>query len=195
MLAHAAASARARPVQWQPGRRDAAALRRREFDVVVCQFGVMFFPDRAQAFAEARRVLRPGGAFVFNAWDRIEDNEFADVVTSSLATLFPADPPRFMARTPHGYHDRTRSSATCAPAASTTRRADRHGRGAEQRAVGAPSGDRLLPGHAAAQRDRGARSRRASAKRPTSPPPRSRAASAPGRSTRKIQAHIVVVER
>ena len=63
-------------------------------------------PTRRHAFAEARRVLRPGGAFVFNAWDRIEDNEFADVVTSSLASFFPADPPRFLARTPHGYHDR-----------------------------------------------------------------------------------------
>jgi hypothetical protein len=51
-------------------------------------------------------VLRPGGAFLFNVWDRIEDNELADVVTNSLAAFFPADPPRFMARTPHGYHDR-----------------------------------------------------------------------------------------
>ena len=66
----------------------------------------MFFPDKGHAFAEARRVLRPGGAFLFNAWDRIEDNEFADVVTNALATVFPADQPRFMARTPHGYHDR-----------------------------------------------------------------------------------------
>ena len=75
------------------------------FDAVVCQFGVMFFPDKAKAFAEARRVLRPGGTFLFNAWDRIEENEFADVVTAALATVFPTDPPRFMARTPHGYHD------------------------------------------------------------------------------------------
>jgi SAM-dependent methyltransferase len=72
---------------------------------VVCQFGVMFFPDRVHAYAEARRVLAPGGVFLFNAWDRIEENEFAHVVTESLATIFPADPPRFMARTPHGYHD------------------------------------------------------------------------------------------
>jgi SAM-dependent methyltransferase len=75
------------------------------FDAVVCQFGVMFFPDKAKAFSEARRMLRPGGVFLFNVWDRIEENEFADVVTAALATLFPADPPRFMARTPHGYHD------------------------------------------------------------------------------------------
>jgi SAM-dependent methyltransferase len=66
----------------------------------------MFFPDKTGAFAEARRVLRAGGVFLFNVWDRIEENEFADVVTAELAMLFPADPPRFLARTPHGYADR-----------------------------------------------------------------------------------------
>ena len=95
-----------RPVRWQQADAMQLPFAEGEFDVVVCQFGVMFFPDKGHAFAEARRVLRAGGAFVFNAWDRIEVNEFADVVTSALATLFPADPPRFMARTPHGYHDR-----------------------------------------------------------------------------------------
>jgi len=78
----------------------------RAFDAVVCQFGVMFFPDKAKAFAEALRVLRPGGVFIFNVWDRIEENEFADTVTTALASVFPTDPPRFLARTPHGYHDR-----------------------------------------------------------------------------------------
>src|SRR6185503_12512190 len=70
------------------------------------QFGVMFFPQKAKAFAEARRVLRPGGTFLFNVWDRIEENEFADAVTTALESLFPEDPPRFLARTPHGYSDR-----------------------------------------------------------------------------------------
>lgn len=65
----------------------------------------MFFPDRAAGYAEARRVLRPGGHFVFSVWDRIEENQFADDVTQALATVFPDDPPRFLARTPHGYHD------------------------------------------------------------------------------------------
>ena len=76
-----------------------------QFDVVVCQFGAMFFPDKPKAFSEARRVLASGGALLFNVWDRIEENEFAHVVTGALETLFPDDPPRFMARTPHGYHD------------------------------------------------------------------------------------------
>lgn len=77
------------------------------FDVVCCQFGVMFFPDRIAGYAEARRVLRPGGRFVFSVWDRIEENAFAAEVTDAVAEVFPHDPPRFLARTPHGYHDIT----------------------------------------------------------------------------------------
>lgn len=106
MLDHAARIGTERSVEW----RQADALRLPfddgSFDAVVCQFGVMFFPDRPAAFSEARRVLRRGGAFIFNVWDRLEENEFADVVTAALASVFPQDPPRFMARTPHGYHDK-----------------------------------------------------------------------------------------
>ena len=87
------------------GRRHATALRGGAFDAVVCQFGVMFFPERSRAYSEARRVLRAGGVFIFNVWDRIEENEFAHTVTQALESLFPEDPPRFMARTPHGYYD------------------------------------------------------------------------------------------
>ena len=76
------------------------------FDAVVCQFGVMFFPDKAKAFSEAHRVLGSGGVFIFNVWDRIQANEFADTVTTALEAMFPEDPPRFLARTPHGYYDR-----------------------------------------------------------------------------------------
>jgi ubiquinone/menaquinone biosynthesis C-methylase UbiE len=75
------------------------------FDLVCCQFGAMFFPDRVAAYREAKRVLKPGGRFLFSVWDRIEENVFADDVTNALAKIFPHDPPRFLARTPHGYHD------------------------------------------------------------------------------------------
>ena len=77
----------------------------RAFDAVVCQFGAMFFPDKVAGYAEARRILRPAGRFVFNVWDRIEANEFANLVTQAAAAVFPDDPPVFLARTPHGYHD------------------------------------------------------------------------------------------
>jgi SAM-dependent methyltransferase len=105
MLDRAMQTGAARDVEWRQA--DALALPFEEacFDAVVCQFGAMFFPDKARAFAEARRVLAPGGALLFSVWDRIEDNEFADCVTRALAARFPDDPPRFMARTPHGYHD------------------------------------------------------------------------------------------
>ena len=75
------------------------------FDVVFCQFGVMFFPDRITGYREALRVLKPGGRFLFNVWDRIEHNDFARIVTDTAGAMFPTDPPMFLARTPHGYHD------------------------------------------------------------------------------------------
>jgi SAM-dependent methyltransferase len=65
----------------------------------------MFFPDRIAGYREARRALKPGGRFIFNVWDRIEKNHFANIVTEAAAAVFPDDPPRFLARTPHGYHD------------------------------------------------------------------------------------------
>ena len=105
MLDHAAAVGTARPVQWRQADAMQLPFADEAFDAVVCQFGVMFFPDKTKAYSEARRVLRPGGVFIFNAWDRIEQNEFAETVTIALASLFPNDPPRFMARVPHGYHD------------------------------------------------------------------------------------------
>jgi hypothetical protein len=63
------------------------------------------FPTRTSGYRAARRVLKLGGHFLFNVWDRIEENVFADDVTNALAKIFQNDPPRFLARTPHGYHD------------------------------------------------------------------------------------------
>ncbi len=106
MLDHAAAQTARPNVSWH--RVDAQGLPYQDglFDVVVCQFGVMFFPDKQKAYREARRVLKEGGRFIFNAWDRIAENEFADVATAALADVFPDNPPLFLARTPHGYHDK-----------------------------------------------------------------------------------------
>jgi SAM-dependent methyltransferase len=106
MLDQAAEIGTSRPVEWRQADAMQLPFPDRMFDAVVCQFGVMFFPDKPKAFAEARRVLRPGGVLIFSVWDRIEENEFADTVTTALASLFPTDPPRFLARIPYAYHDR-----------------------------------------------------------------------------------------
>lgn len=92
-------------IEWQQADALDLPFEDASFDVVCCQFGVMFFSDRIAAYAESRRVLRPGGHFVFSVWDRIEENVFADEVTNAVAAVFPHDPPRFLARTPHGYHN------------------------------------------------------------------------------------------
>jgi SAM-dependent methyltransferase len=105
MLDQAAARGTTRPVTWRQADVMALPFADGAFDAVVCQFGTMFFPEKSRAYAEVRRVLKPGGLFVFNVWDRIQENEFSDTVTTALAALFPDDPPRFLARTPHGYHD------------------------------------------------------------------------------------------
>jgi ubiquinone/menaquinone biosynthesis C-methylase UbiE len=106
MLEQAAAKAHpAGRITWRQADALALPFEDQSFDAVACQFGAMFFPDKVAGYREARRVLKPDGHFIFNVWDQISENEFADVVTEALATVFPQDPPRFMARIPHGYHD------------------------------------------------------------------------------------------
>lgn len=75
------------------------------FDLVVCQFGVMFFPDKLKAYGEAKRVLRSGGRFLFSTWGSLSANDFARCVDECLASLFPSDPPDFLRRLPYSYVD------------------------------------------------------------------------------------------
>jgi ubiquinone/menaquinone biosynthesis C-methylase UbiE len=103
-------------IEWRQADALALPFADGSFDALACQFGAMFFPDKVQGYGEARRVLKPGGRFLFNVWDRIAENEFADVVMEALAALFPHNPPRFMARVPHGYHDVDRIRAELAAA-------------------------------------------------------------------------------
>ncbi|MBX4953903.1 methyltransferase domain-containing protein [Rhizobium lentis] len=75
------------------------------FDLVACQFGVMFFPDKPKAYGEAKRVLRSGGRLLFSTWDSLAANDFARCVDECLAGLFPSDPPDFLRRLPYSYFD------------------------------------------------------------------------------------------
>jgi ubiquinone/menaquinone biosynthesis C-methylase UbiE len=108
MLDYAASRQPATPdigIAWRQADALALPFEAASFDLVCCQFGAMFFPDRTSGYREARRVLKRGGNLLFSVWDRIEENVFADDVTNALAKIFPDDPPRFLSRTPHGYHD------------------------------------------------------------------------------------------
>jgi SAM-dependent methyltransferase len=75
------------------------------FDLVVCQFGSMFFPDKVLGHSEARRVLREGGNYLLAIWDSIERNEASAVAQRVLIDLFPEDPPLFLCEGPFGYSD------------------------------------------------------------------------------------------
>jgi len=105
MARHAAVLSSGDRIEWRQADALALPFGDEAFDVVACQFGAMFFLDKVNGYREAHRVLKPAGCFLFNVWDEIAANEFAHTVTEALAVLFPRDPPLFMARTPHGYHD------------------------------------------------------------------------------------------
>ena len=119
MLDSAAAIGTARPVEWRQADALQLPFGGGEFDAVVCQFGAMFFPDKAKGLSEMKRVLRPDGVCLFSVWDRLEENEFSYLCEIALARLFPDDPPRFYSRVPHGHHDRAALARDIAAAGFT----------------------------------------------------------------------------
>jgi SAM-dependent methyltransferase len=105
MLDHAATKKGMERVQFKQANALSLPFPDCSFDVVVCQFGIMFFPDRIASMREARRVLKPGGRFLFNVWGAIADSPVMAVTVEALAKRYPAHPNWFLERTPCGYHD------------------------------------------------------------------------------------------
>ena len=103
MFSHGESVGTKRPVTWGQADVNELPYANDSFDVVVCQLAAMLFQDRPDAYREVRRVLRPGGTFLFNVWGEIEKNEFAEVVTEAMSALYPDDPPDFLARTAYGH--------------------------------------------------------------------------------------------
>ncbi|MCX5520013.1 methyltransferase domain-containing protein [Kaistia defluvii] len=89
--------------KFQPGEQvefqtaDAMVLpfRDNSFDVVACQFGMMFFPDKDRCNREVFRVLAPGGSYLFNTWGSHADNPYGRIAHETIASFFPDDPPQF----------------------------------------------------------------------------------------------------
>lgn len=105
MLAVAAGRVRSPMVTFQQADAQELPFADGSFDLVVAQFGVMFFPDRVRSYREACRVLKKGGLFLFNVWDSLEANPASAAAAAAIADLFPGDPPSFLSRVPFGYHD------------------------------------------------------------------------------------------
>ena len=106
MLAHGRASLPVATdlVEWQTADATKLPFPDGSFDAVVCQFGLMFFPDKAAGVREAFRVLKPGGRYLFNVWDAIVHNPVARIAHETVGKFFPADPPKFYT-VPFGLHD------------------------------------------------------------------------------------------
>src|SRR5688500_9566045 len=105
MLEQAEQRLSASNVRFQPADAQALPFDAGSFDLVVCQFGIMFMPDKVRANSEARRLLREGGRYMLVIWDRIEHNLATMAAGRAVAGLFPADAARFYERVPFRYHD------------------------------------------------------------------------------------------
>ena len=126
MIAHARARIPADPaLEWRQADGTSLPFPDRAFDVVVCEFGLMFFPDKPAGVREAFRVLRPGGVYLFNVWDASESGTPPPGSrTTRSATFFPEDPPQFY-QVPFSLHDTRPCGACSTPRASSTWRARR----------------------------------------------------------------------
>lgn len=108
MVDHARGAVASPGITWQQADAQSLPFADGSQDVVVCQFGYMFLPDKVQGFRESRRVLAPGGHLIANVWHSLDANPYARAMHDALAVAFPDDPPRFL-ETPYGYDfDRVR---------------------------------------------------------------------------------------
>jgi len=94
-------------ITWQVADAQELPFEDSSFDVAICGFGFMFLPDKVKGFAEARRVLAPGGLLLADTWHGLEDNPSVAALAATLERLFPGDTPTFL-QTPYGYGDHAR---------------------------------------------------------------------------------------
>jgi SAM-dependent methyltransferase len=92
-------------IAWLTADAQDLAFHDESFDLVLCQFGAMFFADRVKAYREVRRVLHDNGAFLFNVWDRLEANSGSEAIHEAVRSVVPEPKPDFLRRTPFGYFE------------------------------------------------------------------------------------------
>jgi ubiquinone/menaquinone biosynthesis C-methylase UbiE len=93
-------------IQWSVADAQDLSFANEQFDHIVCQFGVMFFPDKEKSFREAVRVLKPGGKYLFNTWESVEKNPRIDTMWKVIYESFANESPDFFEKGPHSFYDR-----------------------------------------------------------------------------------------
>ncbi len=114
MLDHAMTKPELTSVRFQQADAQALPFPDHTFNAVVCQFGIMFFPDRVAGMREARRVLKPGGRFLFSVWGAVADNPVMDAIVTAMKRRHPSHRSWFLERLPCGYHDQNQIRADMA---------------------------------------------------------------------------------
>jgi ubiquinone/menaquinone biosynthesis C-methylase UbiE len=93
-------------IHWQVVDAQELPFENDSFDHIICQFGVMFFPDKAKAMAEAYRVLQPGGKYIFNVWDALEFNPRSAIIKTVMEELMGDEAPDFLKKGPYSWFDK-----------------------------------------------------------------------------------------
>src|SRR2546423_9426930 len=110
-------------IEWKQADASSLPFDDKSFDAVVCQFGIMFIPDKALNAREAHRVLKPNGVFLFNVWDSMEQNPLGRIAHETISSFFEKDPPTFY-QVPFGYHDHAETKRVLGAAGFTDVRLD-----------------------------------------------------------------------
>jgi ubiquinone/menaquinone biosynthesis C-methylase UbiE len=106
MLAVASERIKSSQIKWQPADAQELPFQDESFDLVACQYGVMFFPDKPKAFSETARVLKKGCMFLFNTWDELRHNALSYLTQEVMSEFFPDDPPNFLEKGPFSFFNK-----------------------------------------------------------------------------------------
>jgi ubiquinone/menaquinone biosynthesis C-methylase UbiE len=94
-------------IEWKIADAENLPFNDAQFDHIVCQFGVMFFPDKEKSFREANRVLKNGGRYIFNTWESVEKNPRIDLMWKVIYEVFGNESPDFFQKGPHSFYDKS----------------------------------------------------------------------------------------